>query len=268
MSILFNKKRIRIIIILIMAIMICFSVNTKIIFAAWYEVINPLDKRSVWSIQGMYNFINPTTPLFLPEDDGLTDKERTLQIEKRALQKQRDKQSARRKARSEFTPLNPIKGVTDAGAARDPSKFFNGMFIYGISIAAFLAVLMIAIGGIQYMSTDAVSGKTEGKERIQYAVMGLLLVLFSWILLRQINPSILNFDFLDNNSSNSSFSSESRVNTTNRSGTSGDFIEFSVNIPTSADDKIRELEGFIKSGHLSENEIKAAQKIINTLKNQ
>lgn len=72
------------------------------------------------------------------------------------------------------------------------------MFMFGISIAAFLAVLMIAIGGIQYMSTDAVSGKTEGKERIQYAVMGLLLVLFSWILLKQINPEILNFNFLDN----------------------------------------------------------------------
>ena len=65
------------------------------------------------------------------------------------------------------------------------------MFMFGISIAAFLAVLMIAIGGIQYMSTDAVSGKTEGKERIQYAVMGLLLVFFSWILLKQINPEIL-----------------------------------------------------------------------------
>jgi len=106
-------------------------------------------------------------------------------------------QNERREARSDFTALNPIPGVTDASAARDPSKFFNGMFMYGISIAAFLAVIMIAIGGMQYMSTDAVSGKAEGKERIQYAVMGLLLVLFSWILLRQINPEILNFGFLD-----------------------------------------------------------------------
>ena len=95
----------------------------------------------------------------------------------------------------EFVPLAGIPGVIDADAAQNPSKFFNGMFMFGISIAAFLAVLMIAIGGIQYMSTDAVSGKTEGKERIQYAVMGLLLVLFSWILLKQINPEILNFNF-------------------------------------------------------------------------
>ena len=106
-------------------------------------------------------------------------------------------QDIRREARSEFTALNPIPGVTDAEAAESPSKFFNGMFMFGISIAAFLAVLMIAIGGIQYMSTDAVSGKSEGRERIIYAVMGLLLVLFSWILLRQINPEILDFNFLD-----------------------------------------------------------------------
>lgn len=97
----------------------------------------------------------------------------------------------------EFVPLVGIPGVIDAEAAKDPSKFFNGMFTFGISIAGFLAVLMIAVGGIQYMSTDAISGKTEGKERITYAIMGLLLVLFSWVLLNQINPNILNLDIFN-----------------------------------------------------------------------
>ena len=54
--------------------------------------------------------------------------------------------------------------------------------------------MMIAFGGIQYMSTDAIHGKSEGRERITYALMGLLLVLFSWILLNTINPDILSFN--------------------------------------------------------------------------
>ena len=77
---------------------------------------------------------------------------------------------------------------------KDPSIFFNGLFKFGIIIAGFLAVVMIAFGGIQYMSTDAIHGKSEGRERITYALMGLLLVLFSWILLNTINPDILSFN--------------------------------------------------------------------------
>lgn len=77
-------------------------------------------------------------------------------------------------------------------SVNNTSVFFNNLFTFGIYIAGFLATIMIAVGGIQYMSTDAVSGKTEGRERITYAIMGLLLVLFSWILLNQINPDLLN----------------------------------------------------------------------------
>ena len=69
--------------------------------------------------------------------------------------------------------------------------FFNKLFQFGVYIAGFLATIMIAIGGITYMSTDAVGDKKKGKEIITSALMGLLLILFSWILLNQINPDIL-----------------------------------------------------------------------------
>lgn len=94
----------------------------------------------------------------------------------------------------EFVPLEPeFFEALGKDADKDLSSFFNGLFRLGIMIAGFLAVVMITVGGIQYMSTDAVSGKGEGRERITYALMGLLLVLFSWILLNTINPEILDF---------------------------------------------------------------------------
>ena len=100
--------------------------------------------------------------------------------------------------KGDFIPLAPdffaelTKEAGGKDVTTDTSAFFNSVFTFGIYIATFLATIMIAIGGIQYMSTDAVTGKSEGRERITYAVMGLLLILFSWILLKQINPDLLN----------------------------------------------------------------------------
>jgi hypothetical protein len=57
-----------------------------------------------------------------------------------------------------------------------------------------LAVVMIVIGGIEYMTTELISGKEAGKERILHAIFGLLLALGAWTLLNQINPDILKTD--------------------------------------------------------------------------
>lgn len=222
MNILFsnNKKRISNIIILIIVIMVCFSIVPNEVFALGPGTgTGPGTKTSGSNLKkvredGTTSDTRKETMTGSGLKDGVIFQEaQKKKAEEREAERQRQIQenqiriqNARRAARSEFTALNPIKGVTDADAAKDPSKFFNGMFMFGVSIAAFLAVLMIAIGGIQYMSTDAVSGKTEGRERIQYAVMGLLLVLFSWILLKQINPEILNFNFLNKDISGSDIS--------------------------------------------------------------
>ena len=117
-------------------------------------------------------------------------REKKVQKEKEA---ERRAQNTGQREPSEFVPLETIPGVIERGNT-DLNQFFNGLFKFGIIIAGFLAVVMIAVGGIQYMSTDAIHGKSEGRERITYALMGLLLILFSWILLNTINPDILSFN--------------------------------------------------------------------------
>lgn len=93
-----------------------------------------------------------------------------------------------------YIPLEPIAGLnTDPGPDKLGS-YIQGLFRILIGVAGMLAVLMISIGGFQYMSTDAVYGKSEAKERITYAIGGLLLAIVSWLILNTINPELLKTD--------------------------------------------------------------------------
>ena len=71
--------------------------------------------------------------------------------------------------------------------------FLSKIFNFGIAIAVALSVVVISIGGIQYMTTDSWNKKEEGKERIRNALMGLGLALISWLILFTINPCLVTF---------------------------------------------------------------------------
>ena len=66
-------------------------------------------------------------------------------------------------------------------------------FNYFIGVAIALAVVMIIYGGVLYATTDAISGKSEGKKVINDAAIGLALALGSWLILYTINPDLLKF---------------------------------------------------------------------------
>lgn len=92
----------------------------------------------------------------------------------------------------EYTPLSAIPGTTmGTGTTTNLTTYLVGMFKLLIGVAGALAVVMIVIGGIQYMSTDAIYGKTEGRARINQALAGLLLALIAWLILYTINPDLL-----------------------------------------------------------------------------
>ncbi len=91
-----------------------------------------------------------------------------------------------------YTVLQQIGTEPASVSTTDLSSYLNSVFYAGLGVACGLAVIMIVIGGIQYMSTDAISGKEEGKERIQSALWGLLLALCSYLILYTIDPTILN----------------------------------------------------------------------------
>lgn len=72
--------------------------------------------------------------------------------------------------------------------------YLNLMIRIFIGICAVLSVVMIVMGGVEYMTSELISSKEAGKERITGAIFGLLLALAAWTLLNQINPDILKTD--------------------------------------------------------------------------
>ena len=94
-------------------------------------------------------------------------------------------------AQVQYVPLEPLPGLTTASTF---GEFLQAAFRFGLVGAAFLAVIMIGIGGFEYLGRDSVFGKSEGKSKILSAVLGLLLLLISVLILQTINPKLLNLN--------------------------------------------------------------------------
>ncbi|KKT75271.1 MAG: hypothetical protein UW71_C0005G0026 [Parcubacteria group bacterium GW2011_GWB1_44_7] len=94
----------------------------------------------------------------------------------------------------DYVPLVTLPGASEAGKPlTNTGEYIKGAFNLAIGIAAVLAIIMIIIGGIQYMGTESIGGKGAGLKKIKDAVLGLLLALGSYVLLFTINPSLVNF---------------------------------------------------------------------------
>jgi cell wall-associated NlpC family hydrolase len=73
-------------------------------------------------------------------------------------------------------------------------KYLNLLIQLVIGISGVLAVVMIVMGGIEYMGSELISSKEAGKDKIQNALFGLLIALGAWALLNTINGDLLNSD--------------------------------------------------------------------------
>ncbi len=94
-------------------------------------------------------------------------------------------------AQSEYHALQPIPGLSETA---DLSETLQGLFNIVIAVGVLLAVIMLAVGGLEYMGSDVVTKKETAKERMTSAILGLLILFGSIIFFIVINPSILNTD--------------------------------------------------------------------------
>lgn len=93
-----------------------------------------------------------------------------------------------------LAPFPKVDSVFNPSGTNALGTYLNLMLEAFIGICAVLSVIMIVIGGIEYMTSELISGKEEGKERIREALLGLLIALGSYALLNTINPDLLNSD--------------------------------------------------------------------------
>ena len=94
-------------------------------------------------------------------------------------------------AAQQYQLLEPLPTIV-AGQSVTLSTYLEAVFAFGISIAGILAVAMIVIGGIQYMTAYGnPSAVGDAKERITQALLGLLLAVAAWLILYTINPDLI-----------------------------------------------------------------------------
>lgn len=98
-------------------------------------------------------------------------------------------------AKLEYTPLEPnaFGGAEPLTESTTLTTFLTEAFNLGLAICAALAVVMIVWGGVEYMLSESLFSKEEGRKKIRNAIYGLLLAVFSWLILYIINPSILDW---------------------------------------------------------------------------
>lgn len=94
-------------------------------------------------------------------------------------------------ANDEYNLLAPIGEIKSIDDTKQLGDYINLIVKIFLGICGALAVIMIVIYGIQWMGSESIFAKTESKQKIGGALMGLVLALGSWMLLNTINPDLL-----------------------------------------------------------------------------
>lgn len=69
--------------------------------------------------------------------------------------------------------------------------YINWLYVFSISVAALLAVVKIIIAGFKYVTSDVISNKSDAKNDIKGALLGLLIILGAYVILSTINPNLV-----------------------------------------------------------------------------
>lgn len=88
----------------------------------------------------------------------------------------------------EYKLLSNLPGVSKT---TDFAGLVSALINIVIAIGVLLAVIVLAVGGFQYMLQDAVTTKESAKKTMTAAILGLIILLGSWLILYVINPGIV-----------------------------------------------------------------------------
>jgi len=96
-----------------------------------------------------------------------------------------------------YTLLEPLP-KKDGGELKGDVKldeYMAWMYKFALALAGFLAVMMITIGGVEYIASGANEKyKSEATGRITNALWGLVLAFAAYLILYTINPDLVTFE--------------------------------------------------------------------------
>lgn len=102
-----------------------------------------------------------------------------------------------------FVPISPIPlgsggQLATSGCIGD---YINALFKLSLAAGAALASIYIAIGGFEYIFSEAMESKKDGRLRITHALLGLMILLLVTIILYIIGgPSVINLNIFSSGS--------------------------------------------------------------------
>lgn len=99
-----------------------------------------------------------------------------------------------------YIPLAPLPGTYETSASgvktTNLALYLSGAIKLIIALGAALAVLFAIIGGTQYVAASINPGaKSAALEKVWSALIGLAIILTSYLLLNSINPTLVNVSF-------------------------------------------------------------------------
>ncbi len=92
---------------------------------------------------------------------------------------------------NDATTEDCVNGLTETVDVR---SFVGRAFQIAIAFSVVASVIMIIWGGFLWATTDSISGKGEGKGKIQNALIGLLFALTSYLILYTIDPRLVDIN--------------------------------------------------------------------------
>jgi hypothetical protein len=82
-------------------------------------------------------------------------------------------------------------GAPDINTQQGLASIVAWLYVFFVGISGLAAFVMIVWGGVQWMSSQGNPSATgDAKDKIQKALLGLLLVLASFLILQIINPEL------------------------------------------------------------------------------
>lgn len=97
---------------------------------------------------------------------------------------------------AQYFPMAPIPGVTDRGQVVGLGSYLNTLFFLLIAVAATFAVVKITVSGLRYMMSEAFGSKASALSDIQSSLIGLVILLATYVILATINPCLVNFNII------------------------------------------------------------------------
>ncbi|MDD5098433.1 MAG: pilin [Candidatus Pacebacteria bacterium] len=90
-----------------------------------------------------------------------------------------------------FFSLSPAHALITTFSGDSATELIIYLFNIGITVGSFLAVIMLVLAGVDYMTSSGEEGKMDQvRKKIQNIVFGLVILFGSYMILNTINPQL------------------------------------------------------------------------------